>query len=104
MGMDNFKKLTLLQWGLICIAGGLIAGPIATMVGPAPRNSAERMGQAVGGAFAVLLFVIIGIVLIVMHFRSGGSKAGGSGTAKSRSKSSSKASAKKKTSRPGTQD
>ncbi len=61
--MDRLRKISWLQWGLICIFGGLMAGAIGSMQGP-PKNSAEAAGRAA----AVGLFIVIGVVLIIVHF------------------------------------
>lgn len=60
---ERIRKITLWQWGLICIVGGMAPGAFTTVQGP-PKNRAEAAGRA----SAVLLFVVIGLVLIVVHF------------------------------------
>lgn len=71
MGLDNFKKITQIQWGLFCILGGVLAGILGNLVGPTPRNSAEQMGKALGATAAGGLFVVLGIGLIIAHFLRG---------------------------------
>jgi hypothetical protein len=60
---ERFRKISLWQWGLICIGGAMTSGALMNAQGP-PKNRAEAAGR---GA-AVLLFVVVGSVLIVVHF------------------------------------
>jgi hypothetical protein len=61
--MDRLRNLSWLQWGLITIFGGLMSGVIGNLQG-APSSRAEAAGR---GA-ASLLFIVIGVVLIIVHF------------------------------------
>ncbi len=65
--MDRLKKVALWQWGLIVIVAGIAANVVMSLQAT-PGNSAEARGQAVGRAAAAALFVIIGVVLIILHF------------------------------------
>jgi len=69
---ERFRKITWLQWGLICLMGAGFSQTIG-LLQPA-ANRAEAAGRGAAG----LLFVVIGLVLIVLHFvlpKGGKSKA-----------------------------
>lgn len=76
---ERFRKITLLQWGAICLA----AAPFAALAGvlqPDGGGRAEAAAAAAGRAAAGVLIALTGIVLIVLHFvrrrrRRGGSEA-----------------------------
>lgn len=57
------RKIPLWQWGLFCFLGAGFGQVASSAMGP-PADRAEAAGRGV----ATLLFVIIGIVLIVLHF------------------------------------
>ena len=59
---ENLQKFSLAHWGLFCIFGGTMAGTLS-MIQPG-KNPGEQAGRSA----AVLLFWIIGVVLIVIHF------------------------------------
>ena len=60
---DRLRKITLLQWGLFCLLGAGFAAVAAFGLAPAD-GGAEAAGRAAG----VVVFVVIGLVLIVLHF------------------------------------
>ena len=61
---DRMRKITWLQWGLLCLLGAGFSQVGSELVqGPAP-DRASAAGRAAGG----LLFVVVGVVLIVLHF------------------------------------
>jgi hypothetical protein len=71
----RMKDLPLWQWGLICIASGGFVGALNTskiLYGTMSRS--ERRAAEIGNASAIGLFLIVGIVLIVMHFVRGKKK------------------------------
>lgn len=61
---DRMRKITWLQWGLLCLIGAGFSqvGGLAVQ-GPAP-DRASAAGRAAGG----LLFVVVGVFLIILHF------------------------------------
>lgn len=69
-GLARMKKMPLWQWGLLCIVSALAAQAVTTAFrgprrGPISMNQqAQEFGQAVG----VGLIVVVGIVLIIVHF------------------------------------
>lgn len=67
--MERFKAIPLWTWGLICIMGGVFANISNQFIIEAQnmRGAAAR-GAQLGGAVAALLFIVIGLALIVMHF------------------------------------
>lgn len=65
--LDRFKQVPLWQWGLIAIVAGIAANVVMGLK-PPPLDSAAARGQAFGQGIATLLFVIVGVVLIVLHF------------------------------------
>ena len=66
-GMDRLKKVALWQWGLIVIMAGVMSNLLMRMQTPSGGASAQR-AVALGRGVATLLFVIVGLVLIVLHF------------------------------------
>ena len=60
---ERLRKIPLWQWGLIVLAGAMLT-QAASLAQPPARNAAEAAGR---GA-AILLFVVVGVVLIVLHF------------------------------------
>lgn len=77
---ERFRKITWLQWGLICLAGAGFSQSISLIQGP-PANRAEAAGRGAAG----LLFVVIGLALIVLHFVR--PKGGGKGKTKAKAAS-----------------
>ncbi len=66
---DRMKRFALWQWGLLLIVGGLLANVVTMALQPATGSlTAAQRGQAFGRGLATLLFVIIGVVLIILHF------------------------------------
>jgi hypothetical protein len=66
---ERLRQMTLAQWGILCVLGGLASGALRSSQPPANR------AEAAGRATAVLIFVAIGVVLIVLHFVRGGGRA-----------------------------
>jgi len=69
-GLDRLKKVPLWQWGLLCIVSALAAQAV-TVAFRSPNKglmSLNEQGQAFGQAVGVGLIVVVGIVLIVVHF------------------------------------
>ena len=67
---DRLKRLPLWLWGLLCIVGGTLANSVAIITGHAPKpplTDAQR-GEAFGRGLATFVFVIVGVVLIILHF------------------------------------
>ena len=67
--VDRLKKQTLAFWGSLCVFAGMFSGLASNMLvdaGDMRRSEAQaaRLGGAMGGG----LIVVIGIVLIVIHF------------------------------------
>ncbi len=67
-GMDRLKKVALWQWGLIVILAGLLSNVLMGSLGPSGGSTAEQQGAMWGRICASVFFVLVGIVLIVMHF------------------------------------
>lgn len=67
-GLDRLKKIPLWQWGLIVIFAGVMSNLVMGMMPPSGGTSAARRGQEMGRAVASLFFILVGVVLIVMHF------------------------------------
>jgi len=66
---ERIKRFALWQWGLLCIFGGMAGGAVTMAMRPhSGIRTAEQQGEALGRAAAMLLFVVIGVVLIVVHF------------------------------------
>ncbi len=68
--MERLKSIALWQWGLIIIGAGILSY-LVTSLQASPGNSAEAQGQALGRAMASLFFLVVGIVLIIVHFVRG---------------------------------
>lgn len=68
-GMDRLKATPLWMWGLICMMGGVFANITNqfTIEAQGLRGAAAR-GAKFGGGVAALLFIVVGLVLIVVHF------------------------------------
>ena len=67
--IERMKKLPLWQWGGITIFAGIIANMAVTlMIQAQGMRGAEERGARLGAAIAGGFFIILGIVLIVMHF------------------------------------
>ena len=67
--MSQRKTLSLLQWGLICILGGVVSFLIMGSLAPnGDRRTAADRGAALGRAAASLTFVVAGFGLIGYHF------------------------------------
>jgi hypothetical protein len=66
-GMDRLRKIALWQWGLIVIMSGVLANVVMRMQATGGSSAAER-GAAMGRSVATLFFVVVGFVLIVLHF------------------------------------
>lgn len=65
--IERLKAWPLWQWGLLVIFAGLVGSVLQAQLAPAANPAAER-AAALGRGVAALLFIIIGIVLIGMHF------------------------------------
>jgi hypothetical protein len=61
------KKLALWQWGLLAIFGGVAANLMMGMQ-QSGGSSATARGEALGRGVAALLFIVVGLTLIVIHF------------------------------------
>ena len=70
-GIDRLKNMPLWQWGLIVIFAGIMSNLVMGMVPASGGSSAARRGQEMGRAVASLFFILVGVVLIVMHFVRG---------------------------------
>jgi hypothetical protein len=66
---ERLKRIALWQWGLLTMIGGLLAGGLTAAM-PSPRGplTAEQRAAALGRSLVVLFFVVVGVVLIVLHF------------------------------------
>jgi hypothetical protein len=63
--------IALWQAGLLLIIGGAVANVFSPMIMgllPPPGNHDEAMGRAFGRGLATVMCIIIGVVLIVVHF------------------------------------
>jgi peptidoglycan/LPS O-acetylase OafA/YrhL len=58
------RKLSLLQWGLICIISGVISQLLMPLIQGPPKNRAELAGRS----FAILVILVIGLALCFTHF------------------------------------
>jgi hypothetical protein len=58
------KKLSLLQWGLICIFAGTMTQLVSPILQGPPRDRSELLGRSV----AVLLILVVGLGMCVAHF------------------------------------
>jgi hypothetical protein len=67
--IDRMKKQPLSFWGGLCIFAGVFSSLAMQLMIDASdlRRSEERAAQ-LGGALAGGLFVLVGVVLIVLHF------------------------------------
>lgn len=77
MGKKSAKRrgqeggIALWQVGALLIIGGVVANIFSPMIMellPPPGNHDEAMGRAFGRGLATVLCIIIGVVLIVVHF------------------------------------
>jgi hypothetical protein len=66
-GMDRLKKIALWQWGLIVMMAGLMSNLVMRLQASG-GNSATDRAAAMGRSAATLLFLLVGVVLIVLHF------------------------------------
>ena len=67
--LEKMKKMPLWQWGGITIFAGMISNlTMKLMIQAGDMSRREAQAAQMGGAIACGLFIIIGIVLIVMHF------------------------------------
>lgn len=66
--VERLKAVALWQWGGLCIVAGLLANQVGGMLSTARANSAAARGETLGRGVAALIFVIVGVVLIIMHF------------------------------------
>jgi hypothetical protein len=66
-GMDRLKKFALWQWGLIVIMAGVISNLLMRLTPPSGDAAAQR-AVVLGRGVASLLFLVVGLVLIVLHF------------------------------------
>jgi hypothetical protein len=64
----GLKSVPLWQWGLLLIVIGPVANMLVGMLMPPPGNSDAARGQAFGRGLVAVLSVIIGVVLIAVHF------------------------------------
>ncbi|HUG19169.1 MAG TPA: hypothetical protein VMM56_09345 [Planctomycetaceae bacterium] len=67
-GLDRLKKMPLWQWGLIVIFAGIMSNLVMGMMPASGGSAIERRSQDVGRGVASLFFILVGVVLIVMHF------------------------------------
>jgi hypothetical protein len=67
-GLDRLKKIPLWQWGLIVIFAGLMSNLIMGMQTPSGGSASARRAAEMGRAVASLFSILVGVVLIVMHF------------------------------------
>ena len=67
-GLDRLKKLALWQWGLIVIFSGLLSNVVMGMQASNASSSAARRGAEMGRGVATLFFIVVGVILIVLHF------------------------------------
>jgi hypothetical protein len=66
-GMDRLKKIALWQWGLIVVMAGVMSNLLMRMQPPSGNAAAQR-AVVLGRGVATLLFLVVGLVLIVLHF------------------------------------
>ncbi len=66
--LDRLKKIALWQWGLIVIFAGIFSSMLSGTIAPTGGSSAAERGALVGRALAFLTFVLVGVVLIALHF------------------------------------
>lgn len=67
--LERLKQHPLWMWGLLCIFAAIFSNLANQyMIEANHMRGAEARGAQLGGAAAALLFVVIGVVLITMHF------------------------------------
>ena len=67
--LDRMKHQPLSYWGVICLFAGVFSSlAMNLMIDAADMRRAEERAAQLGGAVAGGLFVILGIVLLIMHF------------------------------------
>ena len=67
--MERFKAQPLWFWGLTSISAALVSNVANQyMIEARGLRGAEAQGAKFGAAAVTLLFIIVGIVLIIMHF------------------------------------
>lgn len=65
---EGWARFPLWQRGLFLIVIGPVSNQVASLVMPAPANSAAASGQAFGRGLVAVVCVIAGVVMIAMHF------------------------------------
>lgn len=65
---EGFQNFTLWQFGLLLMVAGPAANVVMSILFPIVGNSAEARGQAFGQGLATFLCVVIGVVLVIVHF------------------------------------
>ena len=72
---ERMKKQSLAFWGGLCIFAGMFSGMAMNLiVDTSEMRRAEAQATRMGSAVGTGLFVLIGIVLIVLHFVRGKAK------------------------------
>jgi len=73
--MERLKAQPLWFWGAICIFAGVLSN-VANMIMIESQNlrGAEKQAAQLGSGLVAVLFILIGVVLIVMHFVRGAKK------------------------------
>ena len=67
--LERMKRLPLWQWGAICIFVSLFTNmSTVLMIQSSNMRRAEERAAQLGSACAGGLIMIVGIVLVVMHF------------------------------------
>lgn len=64
--LERLKNMPLWQWGLIVIFAGVVSNVVQGIV--PGGNSAYDRGREMGRAVGTLFFVVLGIILIILHF------------------------------------
>jgi hypothetical protein len=65
---DRLKQFPLWKWGLMFIFSGLMVSMLTMSGRPTHRLNAKEKAAVYGQLTATSLIVIVGIVLIIMHF------------------------------------
>ena len=67
--LERLKSTPLWFWGLTCIVAGVFANfSNQFLIEATDMRGAAARGAQFGGGVASLLFIVIGVVLIVLHF------------------------------------
>jgi hypothetical protein len=67
--IDRLKKRPLSFWGGLCIFAGVFSSlAMQLMIDAADLRRAEERAAQLGAAFAGGFFLLVGIVLLVLHF------------------------------------